>query len=269
MNDQRLELLKKVHHRYGYDFSGYSKNSLNRRLDICRIRQGFGKDEQRFSERLLSDESLMTGLINDLSIPVTEMFRDPLVFKSLREKIIPVLATHPHIRIWCAGVASGEEAWSMAILLEEAGLLSRSLIYATDFHAARVKKAAEGKLKTEKFDLYSANYAKSGGQKRFTDYLHIRGGEPRLRPELLNRIVFAPHNLVSDGSFNEFHLILCRNVMIYFNESLNARVLQLFNESLISCGHLCLGSKEHLRFLAGGHWFEECESGMRIFRKKV
>lgn len=248
VSDEETELLlSDLFELYGYDFLDYSRASIKRRINRILIINKFPSfAELRY--RLKSDADFLKHLVEELTVNVTEMFRDPSYFKTLREEVVPALMPHPLIRIWVAGCSTGEEAFSIAILLKEAGILHKSLIYATDLNPEVLKKAKKGILPLLNMKQNSANYIDSGGRHVFSDYYAAGYNKAKLDTELLEKIVFSTHNLVSDRSFNEFHLILCRNVLIYFNKNLQDRVLKLFDESLDQLGYLGLGSKETLKF---------------------
>jgi len=232
---------------YGYDFTEYSKASLKRRIQRLFTLDKFPSfAELRY--RIKTDEDYLKRFVEEITVNVTEMFRDPGFYETLRKEVLPVLATYPLIRIWHAGCSTGEEVYSMAILLKEANLLHKSLLYATDINPDVLEKAKSGIFPLSQMKQYSENYILAGGKNNFSDYYTSRYDRAMLDKTLAGKMIFATHNLVSDRSFNEFQLILCRNVMIYFDKELQERVLQLFDQSLESLGFLALGSKETLRF---------------------
>ena len=240
-------LLNDLLELYGYDFTEYSKASLKRRIQRLFMLDKFPSfAEMRY--RIKTDEAYLKRFVEEITVNVTEMFRDPNFYKALRTEVLPVLATYPLIRIWHAGCSTGEEVYSMAILLQEANLLQKSLLYATDLNPDVLEKAKEGIFPMSGMKQYSENYILSGGQKDFSSYYTSRYDRAKFDKSLSKKMIFATHNLVSDRSFNEFQLILCRNVMIYFDKELQDRVLQLFHQSLEPLGFLALGSKETLRF---------------------
>ena len=216
---------------------------------------------------LRSDKEYFRRFIQEITVNVTEMFRDPGFYARLRTEVLPVLATHPLIRIWHAGCATGEEVYSVAILLREANLLHRSLLYATDINPAVLDKARKGIFPLNQMRQYSENYIRAGGQSSFSDYYTARYDLVMLDPSLREKMIFATHNLVSDRSFNEFQLIICRNVLIYFDKNLQDRVLHLFDQSLESLGYLALGSKETIRFSTVSPKFRQLEGKEKIWRK--
>lgn len=261
-------LLEAIFQRYGYDFRNYARTSIRRRIRQFLHDSGF----QAISEvipRLLRDESLFEGVLTSFSITVTEMFRDPSVYRSIREKVVPYLKTYPYVKIWHAGCSTGEEAYSLSILLKEEGIYDRATIFATDFNDKALEKAKEGIYPLEKVKEFTANYHKSGGVRPFSDYYRAGYGSILIDRSLKERITFANHNLVCDGAFGEMNLILCRNVLIYFDKTLHQRVLNLFNDSLAYGGYLCLGNRESLRFSDLHGQYEVIDRDGRIYQKRV
>lgn len=258
-------LLEAIFQRYGYDFRDYARSSLKRRLQTSLTAEKL-ETFSALQERILCDPACLECLLLTLSISVTAMFRDPGFYRALRTQVLPWLRTYPFVRLWVAGCSTGEEAYSLAILLEEEGLYERSRIYATDFSEATLAKAAQGIFPLATMMDYTRNYQEAGGGS-FSDWYTASYDNAILRPELKRNMVFAAHNLVTDTVFNEFHLILCRNVMIYFNEKLQARVHQLFYESLAMFGMLGLGQKEFLRFSPREACYETLDNAHRLFRK--
>lgn len=260
-------LLEAIHRRYGYDFRGYARGTLERRLR----RRLHGESVHTLSQlqgRLLRDPLVMARLLDDLTISVTAMFRDPAFFVALREGVLPRLHTYPFVRIWNAGCASGEETWSLAILLHEEGLLERSRIYATDLSEDGLGRAGEGSFPLAKMRDYTDGYIAAGGARAFSDYYRVEGERARFDPALGRGMVFARHNLASDGAFNEFDLIICRNVLIYFGRELQARVLGLFDDSLRPLGALALGGRESLVGTALNGRYAQIADGMPLYRKR-
>jgi len=248
VNDRQLDvLINDVFEYHGFDFSGYSRASLRRRVDRLVQLDGFA-DFALFLSKVRTDASYFKHMVEEITVNVTEMFRDPHFYKVLREEIVPVLATKPFIRIWHAGCSSGEEVYSMAILLQEANLLHKSLLYATDINPLVLDTAKKGIFPLRMIKSYSENYMASGGKKDFSGYYTANYGLAKFGEDLSAKMVFSLHNLVSDGSFNEFDLILCRNVLIYFDKDLQERALQLFDDSLAKLGYLALGTKETIKF---------------------
>lgn len=266
-DDVEIELfIRALQLRHGYDFSQYKRASFKRRVLNLVSAQGFGTISE-MTGRMLRDDTFLAPLVAGLSVPVSDMFRNPGVFKALREAVFPLLKSYPNLNIWQAGCAFGEEVYSLAILLQEAGLYERTQIYATDFNDAALARAQEGIFPAREARTYSENYLAAGGAGSFSDYYHARYELIKLDEHLKRNITFANHNLVADGIFCEPHLILCRNVLIYFTDSLQNRVLSLFRDSLIRGGFLCLGNKETLDFAPAGKDFIAIDRRARIFRR--
>ena len=219
-------------------------------------------------ERVLHDSAVMERLLLDLSINVTAMFRDPTFYSSVRDTVIPLLRTYPFIRIWHAGCSTGEEVYSMAILLHEEGLYDRCRIYATDINEAVLEKARKGIFPLANMQEYTSNYLKAGGKTAFSDYYTANYESAIFSQKLRENIVFAQHNLASDAVFNQFNLIVCRNVLIYFNRELQDRALGLFREALVRNGYLGLGSRETLQFSAHADAFEAVDRNQRLYRRR-
>jgi chemotaxis protein methyltransferase CheR len=259
-------LLEGVYRRHGYDFRQYARGSLRRRIrrrvDDERVGTISG-----LTEKILRDPAAMDRLAFELSINVTSMFRDPTFYATLRTKVIPLLRTYPFIRIWNAGCSTGEETYSLAIILREEGLYDRSRIYATDINEQVLDRAAGGIFPLEKMRSYTENYIRAGGQKAFSEYYAANGNGARFHSGLRENVVFAQHNLVSDRSFNEFNLIMCRNVMIYFDKQLQDHVHDLFHKSLVHFGILTLGHKESIKATAFEDRYSEVDGLERIYRK--
>jgi len=267
VRDEDVELLlRDLHQKHGYDFSDYSHASMKRRLNrLVAIDKFPSFAEMRY--RLIHDEFYLRRFIEEITVNVTEMFRDPDFFKYLRQHIIPTLGTYPFIRIWIAGCASGEEAYSMAILLKEANLLDKSIIYATDLNPRVLEKAKSGIFPLKLIKQYSENYLSSGGYEDFSSYYSAKYDVVIFNEVLRKKIVFSTHNLVSDSSFNSFQLILCRNVLIYFNVHLQSRVFDLIDKSLDNLGFLALGTKETLRFADISPKYKQVDPKEKIWRK--
>lgn len=266
IKDEEVEhLIKDVYELYGYDFSQYSRASFRRRINrICVIDKFTSFAELRYT--VLNDPDYLKHFIEEITVNVTEMFRDPHFFKALREKILPQLGTYPLIRIWVAGCSTGEEAYSIAILLKEASLYHKSLIYGTDINPSVLEKARSGVFPLQQMKLYSENYILSGGKKDFSDYYTANYDSVRFDKSLQEKLILSTHNLVSDSSFNSFQLVICRNVLIYFDKSLQERVFRLFDASLENLGFLALGSKETLRFSNLGKYYHQVDD-QRIWKK--
>jgi len=240
-------LLNDLYARYGYDFTEYSKASLQRRIHRLFTLDKFPSFAE-FRHRLQTDSYYFRRFVEEITVNVTEMLRDPSFYRTLRTTILPVLATYPFIRIWHAGCSTGEEVYSMAILLKEAGLLDKSLLYGTDINPQVIDKARKGIFPVSQMQKYSENYIQSGGVRDFSSYYTANYHLVKFDSALTAKMIFSTHNLVSDFSFNEFQLILCRNTLIYFERDLQSKVFQLFDYSLENFGYLALGSKESLRF---------------------
>lgn len=259
-------LLEAVYQKYGYDFRDYSWASIKRRIrhrfhmsGLCNVSE--------MQHKLIYDREFFERLLMDLTINVTEMFRDPHFYKAIRHKVMPELAPHHFLKIWHAGCSTGEEAYSMAILLRESGLFHKTQLYATDMNEAVLYEAKQGIFPIDRMKQFTLNYQKSGGMEAFSDYYTARYDSAILEKSLRERIVFANHNLVTDGVFGEMQMIVCRNVLIYFNKPLRNHVLQIFYDSLAAGGFLCLGSKESVMFTEYSESFSEVAPGERIFRK--
>lgn len=259
-------LLEAIYHYYGLDFRNYVSPSIRRRI-LHRMKLENLSSISALQEKVLHDPIIMEKLFQDFSINITELFRDPGFYISFREKVIPFLRTLPFIRIWHAGCSTGEEAYSMAILLSEENLYKKTRIYATDMNEKVIQTAKAGRFDLKKLPSYSDNYMKSGGTKDFSEYYSIGEKEAVFHPYLAENIVFAQHNLVTDGSFNEFHVIICRNVLIYFKKVLQNHVHSLFFESLSDSGFLCLGNKEGIRYTKYAHCYKEVDANEKLYQK--
>jgi len=253
--------------RHGYDFSGYARASLRRRVRqlVARGRHG---SVGELTQRMLREPALLRTIIASLSVPVSEMFRDPAVFRALREQVLPRLASHPRINIWQAGCAHGEEVYSLAILLTELQLIDRCRIYATDFSDIALDYARRAIYPLRDARSYSENYLAAGGTASLSDYYLADDHYIKLDGRLQQRISFMQHNLAGDGVFCEAHLVLCRNVLIYFGRPLQDRVLGLFRDSLVRGGVLCLGSRESIDMDRHGDDFELLLPEQRILRRR-
>jgi chemotaxis protein methyltransferase CheR len=266
---ERLEielLLEAVHRRYGFDFREYAQASLKRRL-YRRIDAEGLRSISQLQDKLLHDPPCMERLLLDLSINVTAMFRDPSFYLSFRKHVVPVLRTYPFTRIWCAGCSTGEEVYSLAIVLHEEGLYEKARIYATDINENVLAAAREGVFRLDKMKQYTQNYVRAGGSRDFSDYYISAYDGVRFSRALTENVVFAQHNLAMDRGFNEFNVILCRNVMIYFDRTLQDRVHELFFDSLETFGILALGHKESITFTRFADRYEELDAAERIYRK--
>lgn len=259
-------LLEAIYRKYGYDFRKYSRASLKRRIynqiESCGL-----ENISELQYNILYDKAMFVELLENLTINVTEMFRDPDFYLAFRKQVIPQLKTYPSIKIWHAGCSTGEEIYSMCILLREEGLLDRAQIYATDIDKNVLAKAKKGIFPIRAFKQYSDNYIKAGGTGSLSDYYTARYEGAIIDQSLKRNIVFADHDLVTDQVFGEIQVILCRNVMIYFDRSLQDRVVRLFYDSLDLGGTLCLGSKESLRFIECGKKFLPVNEKQKIYKK--
>jgi chemotaxis protein methyltransferase CheR len=259
-------LLEGVYRQYGFDFREYAPASLKRRV-WRRVHQEKCDSISGLLERVLHDAEVMERLLVDLSINVTSMFRDPTFYAALRERVAPHLHTYPFTRIWVAGCSTGEEVYSLAILLQEEGLYERARIYATDINEAVLETARAGVFPLEKMREYTENYIRAGGRRSFSEYYLAKYEGALFERGLTENVVWAPHNLVQDRAFNTFNLILCRNVMIYFDRALQTRVHQLFYESLERLGILALGRKESIRFSGFEAAYEELDTHEKLYKK--
>ncbi len=259
-------LVEAVYRHYGFDFRHYSRASLKRRL--LRLVQEEGlKTLSGLQEKVLHDPACLQRLLLTLSINVTSMFRDPAFYVSLREEVVPLLRTYPSVRVWVAGCSTGEELYSIAILLEEEGIYERSTIYATDMNEAALARAEQAIYPLEHMRSYSENYERSAPRASFSDYYTADADHATFLASLRKNVVFSQHNLATDGSFNEFQLIVCRNVLIYFDKELQSHAVGLFRDSLCTFGMLGLGSHETLRFNAHESSFEVLDASNRIYRR--
>jgi chemotaxis protein methyltransferase CheR len=259
-------LVEAVFLRYGHDFREYAQASLKRRVLQAQQRMG-AASISALQERVLHDPKAFAQLLQYLTVPVSEMFRDPPYFLALREHVVPVLRTYPSLKLWVAGCSTGEEPYSLAILLREEGLLERTILYATDINHASLDKAKQGIFALDAMQNFTRNYQRAGGTRSFSDYYTAAYGGALFDKSLRDSITFADHSLATDAVFSETHFISCRNVMIYFNRQLQDRAVGLFHESLIHRGFLGLGTKETLEFSAHAHRFEPVSRRERIYRK--
>ena len=266
-------LLEAIFDRYHYDFRSYAMASLKRRLaqacDSLHVTTVSG-----LQERVLHEPESFSQLLQYLTVQVSDMFRDPEFFLALRRQVLPVLATYPSIKVWCAGCSTGEEAYSLAILLQEEGLLDRSIIYATDINAQALRIASSGVFTLERLRGFTENHQRSGGKTSLSNYYYSSGvgasGDSAIMDAALRRkITFSDHSLATDNVFSEVHLITCRNVLIYFDHVLQTRALRLFADSLVRAGFLGLGSKESLRFTEAAELFTDFALAERIYRRNA
>jgi chemotaxis protein methyltransferase CheR len=261
-------LLEAIFDRYHYDFRDYAMASLKRRLAQARDKLGVAT-LSGLQQRVLHEPEAFATLLQYLTVQVSDMFRDPEFFLAIRRQVVPILATYPSVKVWCAGCSSGEEAYSLAILLREEGLLDRSIIYATDINGQALRDAALGVYPLERLRGFTQNHRHSGSATSLSDYYHASGTSAIMDPALRRRITFSDHSLATDQVFSEVHLVTCRNVLIYFDHTLQARALRLFAEALIPRGFLGLGSKESLRFSPAAEFFTEFSMPERLYRKKA
>ncbi len=259
-------LLEGIYQAHGFDFRNYLRSSIRRRI-IHRMQAEGLPSITALLERVLYDPEFIGKIVNDFSIRVTEMYRDPAFFLAFREKIIPIIRDAPEIRLWHAGCSTGEEVYSMAILLQEENLLHKTKIYATDMNEQAIEQAKAGKYPLKRMQLFTKNYLLSGGKQEFSAYYITDHEYAIFKPDMMSKVVFAQHNLATDSTFNDFHVILCRNVLIYFDSVLQQRVYNLFYESLTSEGVLALGNMEAI-ISASKTQFEEIMPCQRIFRKR-
>lgn len=261
-------LLEAIRLKYGYEFGGYAQSSLERRIRsvLSKFRMN---DFCTLMNRILQEPDFFRNILPLLTVTTSEMFRDPPFFQALREEVIPLLKTFPSLNVWIAGCSYGQEAYSLAILLEEEGLLSRTVIFATDLNPLALKAAREGIFPVDTIQQYTRNYVEAGGLKAFSEYYTADYGYARMASHLKDNMVFSEHNLGTDGVFSEMNLILCRNVLIYFDKKLQNRVLNLFRESLRFHGFLGLGSKENLRFSNQAVFFDTVNAKQKIYQKKA
>lgn len=259
-------LLEAIYQSYGYDFRDYAPASLKRRIRKC-MNELDVKTISAFQDKILHETKFFTQLLNTISVDVTSMFRDPDFFLTIREKIFPAIRELPFIRIWHAGCSTGEEIYSMAILLKEEKLYDKARIYATDMNEAVLAKAKNGIFSLKNIKVYISNYHNAGGNADFTEYYTAKYDHAIMKPALKNNVVWAQHNLVTDGSFNEFDIILCRNVMIYFNQPLQEHVHKLFIDSLAVGGVLALGKKESLHLMPCQENYKVIDERVKLFKR--
>lgn len=263
---ERELLLRAILLKYGYDFTQYAETTMQRRVDYV-VRELHMRSALDLLEKVLHSRKVFDEVLPKLTIGVTEMFRDPMFFRSLRTHVVPVLKTFPRVTIWCAGCSSGEEVYSLAILLKEEGLLDRATIFATDINSRALRAAREGIYSAEVMKTNTRNYQESGGRNVFNDYYTADYGFVKMDSSLLQSVVFSEHNLATDGVFAECQLILCRNVLIYFNETLQNRVVDLFTKSLHARGFLGVGSRESLATSSSADLFEAVDPKWKLYQR--
>ena len=261
-------ILQAIFNKYGYDFRNYSKAHVKRRL-INRLNTSDLRSISDMQHKVLHEPDFFEVILRDLSINVTEMFRDPGFYLALRKEVIPILKTYPFFKVWHAGCSTGEEVYSFAVLLMEEGIYNRAQIYATDFNRDVLDIAKKGIYPIDRIKEYTANYQAAGGTQSFSDYYMANYDSVIYDQSLKKNLVFAEHNLVTDSVFAEVNLIICRNVLIYFNKDLQNRVINLFDDSLINGGFLGLGSKETLQFTTKANSFDTVNSSEKIYKKRI
>jgi chemotaxis protein methyltransferase CheR len=267
VSDQEIRLLlEAIYQRYHYDFRQYAVASLRRRL-LQAMSQLRCSTLPELQHNVLSDATMFPRLLEYLTVQVSELFRDPEFFLAVRRQVIPLLATYPSIKVWVAGCSTGEEAYSFAILLAEAGLLERTRIYATDINDESLRKAQSGVFALERMKQFTLNHRAAGGQGSLSDYYHASHDRAVMAPTLKQHITFADHSLATDSIFSEVQLVSCRNVLIYFARELQDRALGLFNDALCRRGFLCLGTRESVRFSAHSARFQELNAEQKIYRR--
>ena len=264
---ERRLLFDAIYLKYHYDFRGYAEASAKRRVRTAMTRLACTTVSQ-LQDRVLHDPAAFADVLDVLTVPVSEMFRDPGYFKTLRERVVPILRTYPSLKLWVAGCSTGEEAYSLAILLREEGLLERAIIYATDINPRTLHQAQEGVYDAGRVPGFSENYRRSGGRGTLSDYYTARYDRAVLDKSLKRHIVFSDHSLATDSVFAEVQLVSCRNVLIYFRRELQDRAVGLFHEALCRRGFLGIGSKESLRWSAYAAAFDEVAEEDRIFQKR-
>ena len=268
IEDMELKLLlEAIFRKYHYDFRGYSLASVKRRL--LQAREHFGCDNfSQLQDRVLHDQAVWPKMLGYLTVQVSEMFRDPHYFRTIRERLVPHLKTYPSLKVWIAGCSAGEELYSFAILFREEGLEERTMFYATDINKEALQKAESGVFSLDRIKLFSENYQKAGGKTSLSDYYTTGYGNAMFDKSLRKRVVFSDHSLVSDAVFGEMHLVSCRNVLIYFDRELQDRAIGLFSDSLVRKGFLGLGAKESMRFSSHANEFTDFARDDRIYQKQ-
>jgi chemotaxis protein methyltransferase CheR len=257
-----------IYHMYHYDFRGYAPASLRRRLKTAMNRFDC-RTLSQLQDRVVHDPAVFPALLDFLTVQVSEMFRDPAYFLALRQQVVPLLRTYPWLKVWVAGCSAGEEAYSLAILLHEEGLLSKTIIYATDINTGMLQKAAAGVYGVERVAGFTANHHKSGARSSLSDYYTAAYGRAVFSKWLKDHIVFSDHSLATDSVFAEVQLVSCRNVLIYFNRTLQDRALGLFREALCRRGFLGIGAKESMRFSPQADAFLDFAPAERIYQKRA
>jgi chemotaxis protein methyltransferase CheR len=260
-------LIEAIYHKYHYDFRQYAMASLRRRVKAALARFNC-RTLSQLQDRVLHDASIFPQLLDFLTVPVSEMFRDPAYFRALRDNVVPLLRTYPSLKVWVAGCSTGEEVYSLAILLREEGLLERSLIYATDINPQTLQKAEAGVYEVERVAGFTENHRKAGGRQSLSEFYTAAYSRAVFDKALKQHIVFSDHSLATDSVFAEVQLVSCRNVLIYFNRELQDRAIGLFREALCRKGFLGIGAKESLRFSSHAEAFEPVSQAERIYQKR-
>lgn len=261
-------LLEAIYRKYAYEFRHYARASLRRRILTALPRLG-AESVSMLQHRVLRDRALFTRLLTQLTVPVSDMFRDPGYFTALRQHVLPVLETYPSLKVWVAGCSTGEEAYSLAILLDEAGLLERTVLYATDIDPASLRVAETGVYALDRVAAFTRQYQRSGGTRSLADYYTAAYGSIVIERRLRDRMTFSDHSLATDQVFSEVQLVSCRNVLIYFDRELQDRAIGLFRDALVPLGFLGLGSHERPDFSSHAEAFEPCVPGERIYRRRA
>lgn len=264
-SEELVTFLTEVWNRYGYDFRDYAQGSIRRRIRY-RLKRSSFRDFAELRKAVLEERREFDALLLDFSISTTEMFRDPAFFTAFREEIVPWLRTFPSFKVWQAGCSTGQESYSLAILLDEEKLLEKALIYATDYNPRALRKAQSGLYAVDTIQDYNGSFHRAGLKGPFSQYFTAKYGNVVMKQRLKDRIVFAEHNLVTDSVFSEVQVVVCRNVLIYFNRALQDRVLSVFASSLVAKGYLCLGTKESLVLSRHANDFETVRAGEKIYR---
>lgn len=266
LDDELKLLLEAIYFKYQHDFRHYAFASLRRRVTLAMERFGC-RSVSQLQDRVLHEPEIFAQMLQYLTVQVSEMFRDPGYFRALRQEVVPVLKTYPSIKLWVAGCSTGEEVWSLAIMLAEEGLLEHALIYATDINAESLRVAEAGVYPLDRIAQFSANYLAAGGTGSLSDYYHAAYDGAAFDRALRQKVLFADHSLATDAVFSEVHLVSCRNVLIYFDRPLQDRAISLFREALVRRGYLGLGARESLRLTSHADAFIEISAGARIYRK--
>lgn len=265
--EELMLFLHSIKEQYGYDYTKYQLESIVRRIKACMLKEGI-KSFRQFQKVVLNNEELFEQLFLHLSVNTTEFFRNPEVFSEIRDRIMPYLSSYPHIKIWCAGCSTGQEPYSLAILLNEIGMLNKTQIYATDINPYVIEEAKNGLYPLRGLEKNIINYRKSGGDGSFMDYFSLKGEYIEIDEALKDNILFFQHSLDGTGVLNEFQMIICRNVLIYFTPELQKQVLENFTHSLDRNGFLILGKSEGILHNGGTEYFYEFDKLLKVYKKK-